>query len=642
MTDTVTIRAEMISDIPEQAARSREAMKSMGDGIRQSHGHAQGATRALGEEMDRTAKKADVLSGGAMKHTTRAMRDMHEQGSRLREGLKGVGDTITERVRYPMQQLAYTMEAGTAAMVTFGLTTASSIQTATLALSAFTGSSALGGAAFQALHGLEGPVPLSGLTAGFEQLTQAGMRSAQIMPTLTALSNISAVSLNPTANFAGMSGALANIMGTGGLINPSDVNAFSSAGVDIYGMLARETGSTPAELRTRFLRAGTPMMMPGNFLSDLSSSQNATTGLAAYRNTWSGQMGQAKKAVGDLLATFETPLGNALTGASTKLGAWATETQQRFKTLGGSIGKDWQSNNMGALGTTLAQIFGDPKLAGDITIVTSTLHGFGQIMSQSVIPMAKDVLGIATPALKGFSDVLDWMGQHRAETEMLIGTLGGFIILSKIAQWTDRATTAWKAYSLAIESGGMMNALLGMNRGLLGLKMAEEGLAGTSAVTGAATAAGGEAAALGRGGTSGKLLGAAGALGAVAMGAPYLLHGLQGHGGASYAETFGTSTALGASIGSVVPGVGTAIGALGGAAIGGGLDLGKILSNSHFFGLFGGSHHTSHGGTTVHIQPGAIVIPGAGNPQKVANAIPGAINAQIQQFQQMQNRRNGG
>jgi hypothetical protein len=399
----------------------------------------------------------------------------------------------------------------------------------------------------------------------------------------------------------------------------------------------------------RFLRAGTPMAVPASFMSDLMSQPGATGGKQAYDQTWTGQLDEMKKSVGNMLAVLETPLGNALSAASVKLDGWASSTEARFKSMGGAIGQEWSSGNIGGLSHTLADIVGDPKLAGGIDIAVSSMRSLGQIVENSVIPAGKDLLAVATPALKGFSDVLELMADHRSTTEALIFTLGGLKVLSTVAKWGDDATRAVKAFNEIMEGRGIMSALAAYARGLSGLSAAQKEVAATAgAEAGAEDAASGSmggGAGPGRLAGAGKYLGAAGLAGAGGMMTYQGMSSKMSVG--SGLETIGGDAAMGAVAGSVLPGLGTLAGAGIGAGVGGITDLVRMgavgSAVGGIEGLFGGGthHHNTTSSAATTIRQINITVPGAGNPTKVANAIPKALNAQIAAAQQMAQRRGG-
>lgn len=620
--DTVVIRAEMLSDIPEKAAESAAAVKGLGEEIKTATGAASTSSAQLGKHLDTVNERTERVANGGAKKLKKAYDDLYESGGRLRESVSSLGESIKYHMQYPMQQLTYIAEGAAVGMVAFGLTTASSLQQANLALSSFTGNATIASTAVTQLRQLQSAVPIGGLTSAYETLSQGGVGQSQLLPMIRALSGISAVSLNPANSMQSMSAAVAAMSSTG-LLTTSDVNSFSGAGVDVWGMLARETGQTPAELRMRFLRAGTPMAVPGSFMGDLTSSSQATGGTSAYEKTWAGQMGQMKKTVGDMLGVFETPLGNALAGASSKIDTWATGTEARFKQLGGSIGQEWSSGNMGGLGHTLANIVGDPKLAGGVTTMATALHGFSQIVTQSVIPTAHELLTIANPALHGLADVLGFLGEHKGITDAMLVTFGGFIVLSKVAQWTSNAVTMFRGFNTLLESKGAIAAISAYSRGLEGLASAQEAVAAT---------AGAETAAESGGMLGGRLGGAGGMLGKLGLiggGAGLTTMGMTSKlGWGSALETVGGDAAIGAGIGSFLPGPGTLIGGLLGGGIGAATDLFRL-----------GRSQTSH---STSIRTVNITVPGAGNPNKVANAIPKALNDQIASYQAQAARRGAG
>lgn len=628
--DTLVIRAELLSDIPEKAALDAAAVKSMTEAVKSGSGDMGTAVGQLGERLDTVHQRTQQAATGGSK-LKKAYDDLYESGGKLREQVSSLGESIEYRLRYPMQQLTYMMEGAAAGMVTFGLVTGSSLQQGALALGNLTGSATVAASAMAQLRQMQGAVGLTQLEGGYSSLFQAGMAPGQVMSTLRGLSGISAVSGNPNQTMPALAQAVASMTSTG-LLTTSDVQAFSGSNVDIWGMLARETGQTPAQLRLRFLRAGTPMAVPGQLMGDLMSSPGATGGNAAYDKTWAGQLDKTKKAAGDLLAVIETPLGNALAGAGQKIDTWAQGTEQRFKQLGGSLGAEWKSGNMGGFSSTLADVLGDPKMAGGIDTVATSLHGLGNIIEHSLIPMGHDILTVAAPALHELGATLDFLGQHRTTTEALIGMFGGFLIVSKVARSFSAATMAIRDFSTIMEAQGAIAAIGQWERGLLGLSTAQQAVAMTAGEEATAEGVASGTAGLGGMGAMGGLAGKAGMVG-LGLGGAYM--GYQGMTSKSLTlgsglETVGGDAAAGAMIGNLIPipGVGAGIGALAGGMFGLG-DVGMRL-------LGGAVHHH-----TTHVAQINVTVPGAGNPQKVANAVPKAINAQIVAQQQRSVRRGG-
>ena len=642
--NTVTIRAEMLTDIPEKAAESAAAVKAMTGEMSSSSTTAGGAAEELGKQLDTVHQRTQEVAGGGQKLAAQ-YKQLHEQGGKVREGIAHLGETIHDKLQYPLQQLSFVMEGATLGMAAFGLATASSLQQANLALSSFTGNASAAGNAVTALRNMQGAVGLGALTGGYETLGQSGMAQSQVLPMMRALTGISDTSLNPGSSMQALSQAVASMTSTG-LLTPADMAAFtgSSMGGSIWNMLGGETGQTAAQLRTRFLRAGQPMALPASFLSDVMNSPQAKGGQAAYQATFAGQFEDVKKSFGNMLAVFETPLGNALSGAATKIDGWASQTESRFKQLGGALGKDWSSGNMGGFSRTLASIVGDPKLSGDIQILVTGLRGLGNVVEGSLIPAGKDILTVAAPALAALADTLDFMGAHRTMTEGLIVTLGGFVILSKMAAWGQTAAAGIEMFSRVLMEQGPITAMGAWTRGLAGLRAAQLGEAATAGVTAAEGAAGvpsDAAIAAGSGGAAAfsRFLGPAAAAATTA----YL--GYQGStaknfGLAQMGETVAGDTATGALLGNMIPipGVGPGIGALAGLGIG----TATSVIRSGIIGsgvrgvesLFGGSSQPSANIRTIN-----ITVPGSGNPTKVANAIPKAINAQIAAHTQMASRR---
>lgn len=627
--NTVTIRAELLTDIPQKAAESAAAVKDLAATVEGSSATAGGSAKQLGEHLDGVASSS-VHAENSSKKLGKQLDMLHESGKRVRETFAGVGESIRTHLQYPMMQLSWMLEGATAGMVTWGLTTESSFQTATLALQRFTGSAGVGSGAFSALHGMVGPVGLGGLTSAYEMLSQAGMPQSQLLGAVGGLNNLAATSLNPTANMPAMAQALASIQATG-LIQTSDVQAFSGAGVNIWGILAKETGTTEGELRTRFLRAGTPMAMPGNFMHDLMAS--GAGGLNAFRHTWAGQWDLMKRDASTALAVFETPLGNALAGAAGSIDHWTTQTEMRFKRMSSVLGSDLRTGNLAGFSHALAYTLGDPRLAGTIRTTATALDGLGRIIDHSIIPSGAALLRVAAPGLRALADVIDFMGHHAAVTDTLIATFGGFIVVSRMARWFDDGRRALILFQDTLQSQGPIAALAAWSRGLADIKLAEQNAArATTTETGAmleqdmvSSESGASMGAMGRLGAAGGLLRG----GAIAGGGMLAMNGMTSRFGIGSAlQTMGGDAMLGAGIGSIIPGLGTVAGGLIGGIVGAGTDIFRASR------MQPGSL-----GHSTHIDAVNITVPGAGNPQRVANAIPKALNAQIAQYQSMAARR---
>jgi hypothetical protein len=172
--DTVTIRAELIDDVTPGAHRIRESVRGLGEDVKASSGGAAGGVSALGKAIDDSSVKAKVMTG-AHSEASKAMKAFTDRAGEMKKSVGEAGDSITEKLRYPLQQLTYVLEGATAGMVAFGLATGSSMQQSALQLSAFTGSAAVGASTATKLRALSGPSSMTGLQGAYEQLLTSGM-----------------------------------------------------------------------------------------------------------------------------------------------------------------------------------------------------------------------------------------------------------------------------------------------------------------------------------------------------------------------------------------------------------------------------------------------------------------------------------
>lgn len=615
--DTVTIRAEMLSDIPAKAAESAAALKGMTaearDGGTAMATGMTSASKAVDEVAVKTTKAADGHS-----KLSKAMKDVTEQGKKVRETVVGMGEAITERLSYPMMQLTWMLEGAAAGMVAFGIATYSQLQQVNLQLTMFTGNAQAGAQAMQQLMSLRNPASLGTLSGGWEQLVEGGASRGQATQLMRALAGAGAVSGNANGLIPGATGALSNILASGGKITGSEASALQAVFPQFFNLLAGDYGGrygSGVHLRGGMEIYGQTVQMPSNLLSQLEHTPQARRGLGMYQHTLAGEFGQMKVSVGELLSVLETPLATALGGAMTRIDTWATGVESRFKRMSGRLAADLSSGNIDSFSHTLAYVLGDPHLAGAIQTVTKDLESMARIFTGDVIPVAKDVMAVVAPAFKALSDILDFMAAHRALTQALIVTLGGFVVVSKLGQWFLTAATAVRTFREAVEAKGLASALWNLSRGMLGWNTAA---AGGSAAGGTAAAAGSGTAAASAGGAAATTVG--GAIQALALPvagflAVRAIAGLDQSALHRHLAGFHNVT-VGQHLSNIAM-----------------MRFG-LQTNPNTGALAPGYHHHTVVQGNVNIS-----IPGSGNPEKVANAIPRNINDQIRGYNLHQARR---
>jgi hypothetical protein len=631
---TVTIRAEMLDDVSGPARRARESVRGLGEAVR-SAGGGSAATDGLGRSMESTAKKVEGLSGTSSK-ASKSMKDLTEHTGKLKESLGEFGSTVTEKVKYPLQQLSYTLEAVAAGIVTFGLVTASSMQTASLQLSNFTGSAAVGLKTAQALRALSGPSSMAGLETGYESLSASGMSGGQDLSTLTKLNNLAATRGGDTA-LATLTSIFSS-SNMSGRVSGSQIQALAGMGLPAYQLAAQASGTSTQALRqTLAINPGAEFASAG-ILPGILNAQGSQTGKSQYTETWAGQLDEVKKSFGSMLAVLETPLGNALDGAGKKVDTWATGVESRFKTMGGGLGEDLSTGNMSAFGTSLATIFGDPKLAGMIATVAKTLDGLAHIISGSVVPAGEAIAKAVTPALTALSDVIEFMGQHKSTTEALIVSLVGLEVVSKVGKGFQLAASSFKLFSDAMTKNGLAAVIENLTKKLLGLEVAEDAvgkgklgaLAKTLGLGGETAASAGAAAATGEATTAATVAGSAAEAGsAVALGGAAAATGAVA-GGAALVGLLGYGVYSGLNPSSINPF----------AARDESLTPQITAKEAQTYGADAkAAASLQRMGTTI--KQLNISVAGSGSPEQVANAVPKALQDKLRTANQKTQRRAG-
>ena len=209
-----------------------------------------------------------------------------------------------------------------------------------------------------------------------------------------------------------------------------------------------------------------------------------------------------------------------------------------------------------------------------------------------------------------------------------------------MAAWGQTAAAGIELFSKVLMNQGALTAMGAWTRGLAGLRAAQMGEAGTAGITAAEGATGIASTA---GGLGSKALGMLGPLAVTAIAGNYAYNAATSkhYGLPQFGESVASEAAMGAGIGTMFGGpVGTLVGGGIGAAAGG---ITGLIRSGLIGSIFGGSHPhaapAAGGGTNIRAIN--ITVPGSGNPTKVANAIPKAINAQVAAHTQMAARRAG-
>lgn len=601
--ETVTIRAELIDDVTAGAA----AVKAQMD--------------ALAASVSKLDVAGTKFSGSATK-VTKSMKDLNDMGKKAGEAINDFTDKIGSKLADAAEKGAKGLAVLALGAVAIGVKFTMSMQQSQMALTTFFGSASTAASVMAQLKPLIGPVSLGALTQGVTTMETSGMDPGKVMDLTKSMVNIATQANpgNPGSVFDTLSTAVNRIFQTQ-MLEPRALMGMMQNGVDVYGMLSQELGIPRDRVKQMLMemnRSGGSMTAPSTFLTDLAA-QGSTGKFQGGINKWfatlPGEIAKAKVSFQELTSALSQPLADFLSKEGPKFTQWTTDVTTRFKELGGLLGQEWSSGNTKGFAATLGTILGDPQLAGIIQPIASGIQSLATIFVHDFIPMAKDLMSVAVPALQALSGVLSFLSGQPAAVTALVVAFGGFLALVKVGSILvsiAEGLTALKTAGMIGGSGSFLSGLFG------------------AGVPGAGAAAAGGAGGMGLAGTLG-----AGALGL--FGGYEAYQGLKSKkSGISDLQLVGGSTLTGAMIGSIVPVIGTAVGAAAGAAIGGGLDIAK-----HLFGS--GGHKTAAAPGSMTFHPGSIVVqmnPGP-NAQATGQAVGQSIADQIFNYQRQVAERGG-
>lgn len=635
-TQTVTISATLVGDVAQKAAENAAAFKGMTDAVTQAAQQISTASTQLGTALDANTAKTTAQKS-ASEAAKKSTDDLGESFWQLTEKINTAGESITERMTYPLQQLTWALEGAAAATVAYGLSTYSGFQQASLQLNQYTGSVTASTAALKELKALRDPTSLGALTGIYGTLmTTGGESSSTALAQTKSLANAGAA-FGPQAGAMEAQGAtaLAQIQASGGgPIGSGQVQALARLYPQIYALLGQTTGQSAnggVGSVQYGLQHGQTFYDP-NLISQLEATPQSKGGLDAYKGTFAGGIGALKVSLGDVLASFETPLALYLTKSAGDISTWATGVETRFGTMGKTLFSQFSAGNMGGFDKTLGGILGSKTAGDDIGNMIKLGQTLAGVITGFVIPALSDASKILLP-------MLDFMANHRTATELLIGTLGGLIILAKAATWGSELYKSIKlVYDLFSGLMGVIDQLIlkfvGFDTAVDAVALHEDGLAASTETADTALE------------TQETLTDTGAGVGpAAALGLPVAI------GVASYASqkeqqsgvkkmtaankhnniTFGNAYSHSYAKKGVdfLESGATGLAHTGASVI---HDIG---------GLFGGHHSSSSSGTTNHIGQVNVTIPGSGNPEKVANAVPKGLNDNINSNTARIQRRSG-
>jgi hypothetical protein len=598
--DDVVVRATLEDELSQPIRGTRQEIERTTDAV---------------ERLDRAGRRRplDSLTRGK-DALSRAARGAHSSVGRL-------SDMVGSQLARSARAGAIGLTALTAAAAGFGVNTAARMETSRVALEALTGSTAEAVSLFDYLKELDplAPFDIGQLQQATLFLGNSGLRGEELRRTIQGVVDVG--SLMPD-RFEDTARAISQISGSGTLLT-QDLNQLVQAGVDVSAAMQQAFGIDFATFRREQEGGG------GQFSSDLFLQ--ALFGLRA---------GTAEKVATDtltgLLSGVRSRVMLQLTDTASPL---VDQLKESLPTIEAAIGGLLANvaPHLLRLGTTL------------LDLAVKALPAIEPVLA-ALAQGASTLLNAMAPALVLLEPVLDdlalAMGELVAELVpvmpdlvrafvRLVAILPDFVrLLADLAPYVDDVAVLAIAFlDLADQTVGLENLLLVLlgYRALSGVISAVWGFAnalGAVAVNGSAASTVGGAAGAARIGTM-----AAGGL--IAGGGAAQAHGILGgnrSGWSDEMEIIGGGAALGAGIGSIIPGAGTLVGGALGAAVGGIGVLGRNFiidraqQRSSVPASASSAPVTVHSSTTV--APNGVVINGTSLSElELQHAVTGGIQA---------------
>lgn len=603
--ETVTIRAELLDDVSAEAEKMRSQMKALSDSLGQGFADNAAAVDRLNTHLDTLGQMSGTRAKQPVDKLTESMKSLHEAGSKVNESIVGVGDTIKEKLTYPVQQLTWALEGAAAGMITLGATTAISLQSARQQLGMFGA-----GGSFGALYGMSGAVSMPTLQQGMLTGNLAGLSNGTSLGLLRAAFSAGEGLYGGKANqyVSSAMQAFGNVRTHMGLTSASDIAAIAALDPGIYGQLGSRQGMSADAERRLFALGGANVINPNMLYSLFERSSQARTGSSSYDATTAGQLESLRKNFSLMLSDLESPLVGFLGHAATGISSWASGVSRRYGQQSGTLGRDWSSGNISGFSGSLAGVLGDPHLSGDIQDLIKFGQDLDRIFTGGVVPAFKTFGEVAMP-------LFTFLADHPDILNGLVLGFTGLTVMDKLTGPLSTINDLLRTFTVVAGEGGAATAAGTLGRSLLGLGSDEAagsvaGPAGVAAVAG--YYAGGWIANL----MAGHPSKAQAKAGWVQSGNTTYLPGTsRGLWYSGTAEMYASEHHL--------PWNAT------------GQDLRDILAATPR----GSVRRGGSTGAPVTIQNMNVVVPGAGNPEKVANNVPKAFNAQVANLQQRQGRR---
>lgn len=553
---------------------------SLRDEISGPISHVRREIAATAREAEASNKHLTAASGGLTR--------MEVAGTQLRKSMSGLNTNLKDTSEWLGTHLVSAAKKGgiafgvlTAAVGVFGLKAASQFQTSQLAFETLLGSAEKGKTLFKELQtlNLKTPFQLGDLTSSTQVLLRYGVAGDQILPIIKSLSDIAATSDNPTENLNRLALAIGQVTSQGRLLG-QDARQLAEAGFNPYAVLASKLGKTQDEIR----KLGEAGKLSSKDLIDALIAES--NGLERFRGgaermnqTLMGQMSNLWDALKVGMAGAAQPITAELTRQMPMIvGLLSGIVSQIGPPIFALIG---------GLGDTLLKL-----LPAVVPIVTALAGGFLTLLNAAgpaisalqplggtigialtgfftaLAPIMPDIVQLFAALVLVLPDFIQLLTDLLPLLDMLVRFASGLLGFEPVRKIMAGLLVVLLGYrALASIAGG----LYAFSGGLLGVARAQEQV-------NVAMAGGGGGGFMSGGKLAGAGMIAGGGLG-VAAGASGATGGQSAAGDAMFV---GSAALLGAGLGSVLPGPGTAAGAIAGGVLGGGYVLSRRLME--FFG----------------------------------------------------------
>jgi tape measure domain-containing protein len=489
---------------------------------------------------------------------------------------------------------AVALGAASAAATFFGLKAASTLENGLVALESLTGSAEKAQSVFSMLKELDVEVPfdLAQMQHAAVALISIGTPLSDLREQLVGISNITAGTADPQQSFSRIVRAITQMRSLG-RVSAEELNQLVDAGVGVARFIPEAFGMSLQEARDKMERGHDfdPELlinaMFGSTEGFAARAQQTLTGmLSSLRSTVMVEMSDASS---PLLEAVKGGLPEITEGIRTMLREVAPPLVSLGVTLLGLVTRALPilAPLLGVLAQSVEMLAtaGAPMLL-ELEPVIAEIGVALQELTRELLPVMPDLVRLFIALLRVLPAFLSVLTELIPSISALAGFAATLLEYEGVAEVLGVLLTVLLGYRALSAIVGTLYAFAG---GLTAVNMAGAG--------GAAGGLGGVGGAAGKAGI-GRFLGPA-ALGITGAGTAY--------GGAKSGNslaTVGGAGLTGAALGSVVPGVGTVLGGLGGLAVGGGFEIARNVFGKDSKATPAAQANTLDAATIAAIQAG--------------------------------------